>query len=82
MTLDDGLVLQEREGDLSEELLRGRRFILQKTVRYRPEVEAGGVGLRGQPMKQPDPQRAATGVAFAVGARLGRPVLAGSNRVR
>ena len=30
LTLDDGLVLQEREGDLSEELLRGRRFILRK----------------------------------------------------
>jgi hypothetical protein len=35
LTLDDGLVLQERGGHLSEELLRGRRFILAKTVRQK-----------------------------------------------
>ena len=74
LTFDDGLVLQERGGNLSEKLFRRRRFILPKTVRCRPEVEAGGVGLRGQPMEQPELQRAAAGVAFAVGARSAAPV--------
>ena len=44
---DDSLVFSERSGNLSEKLFRRRRFILPKTVRCRPEVEAGGVGLWG-----------------------------------
>jgi hypothetical protein len=40
LTFDDGLIFQERGGNLSEKLFRRRRLILPKTVRCRPEVDA------------------------------------------
>src|SRR5207244_9000008 len=52
LRLDHGLVLEKGRGDLAIELLSRLRFVLAVAVRRRPEIEAAGLGLRGQTVEQ------------------------------
>src|ERR1700716_589861 len=54
LRLDHRLVLDKGRRDLAVELFGRLWLVLAVAVRHRPEIEATGLGLRGQPMEQPE----------------------------
>src|SRR6516164_4313075 len=54
LRFDHRLILEKSRRDLAIELLGRLGIVLPVTVRRRPEIKAAGLGLRRQPMEQPE----------------------------